>query len=113
MRNLILCTLTLLLFSCSFAYAGAGHSHAPVTPVTEQQAIVKATTIVKTLVKKGKVDNSWQEITALSSNKQMTKGGQEWLITFNNPQIADQGKQTLYVFLNLGGEYIAANYSGK
>lgn len=113
MRNLILCTLTLLVLSCSFAYAGAGHSHGPVTPVTEQQAIDKATNIVKILAKKGSVDTSWQEITAGSSSKKMTKGGQEWLITFNNPQIADQTKQTLYVFLNLGGEYIAANYTGK
>ncbi len=37
----------------------------------------------------------------------------EWLVIFNNENITDEEKQTLYVFLTISGEYIAVNYTGK
>ena len=113
MRNFIICALTLFVFTGSFAYAGSGHSHGPVTLVNEQQAVDNATVIVQKFVERGQLAKSWQGVTAGSSSIKKTSAGQEWLITFNNDKIADKAKQTLYVFLNLGGSYIAANYTGK
>lgn len=113
MRKFFICLLTLFAFTGTAAYAGAGHSHGPVTPISEAQALEKATIIVKKIVKKGKLDSSWAEVAPTAGVKKQTKFGREWVITFDNPKIEDKAKQTLYMFLNVGGEYIAANYSGK
>lgn len=43
----------------------------------------------------------------------MFDGDTEWVVVFVNDKIADTDKQKLYVFLTLGGDYIAANYTGK
>jgi hypothetical protein len=80
--------------------------------VTKTQAIEKATSLVKSFVKKEKLDSSWAEVTPTAGTKKQMKSGQEWVITFDNPKVEDKEKQTLYVFLTLTGEYIAANYSG-
>lgn len=113
MRRVFICLLTLLAFTGTTAYAGAGHSHGPVTPISQAQALEKATSIVQNLVKKEKVDSSWSEVRPTVGEKKQAKTGFEWVVTFNNPKVEDNTKKTLYVFLDLGGEYIAANYSGK
>jgi len=115
MRRIFICLLTLLAFTATTAFAGSGsgHSHGPVTPISEDQALEKATSHVQNFVKKGKLDSSWSEVRPTAGVKKQAKLGQEWVVTFDNPKVEDKEKQTLYVFLNLGGEYIAANYSGK
>lgn len=112
MRKIFVCLLTLFAFSGTLAYAGAGHSHAPAKPVSEAQALEKATRVVKSFVEKGKIDPSWGQVAPTAAAQKKSKTGLEWLITFDNPKVEDKAKQTLYVFLNLSGEYIAANYSG-
>ena len=112
MRKTIICLLTLLAFTGTAVYAGSGHSHAPTKPVSEAQALEKATSLVKGFVKKGKIDPSWAQVVPTTGVQREGKYGKEWLITFDNPKVADQAKQTLFVFLTLGGEYKAANYSG-
>lgn len=113
MRRIFICLLTLLAFTTTTAYAGAGHSHGPVTPISQDQALEKATSHVQNFVKKGKLDPSWSEVRPTAGVKKQAKLGQEWVVTFDNPKMEDKAKQTLYVFLDLGGEYIAANFSGK
>ena len=113
MRKIIICLLLLLAFTVTVAYAGSGHSHGPTTPVSKEQALEKATSMVKTFVEKEKLDASWAEVAPTSGAKKQMKSGKEWVVTFNNPTVEDKTKQTLYVFLNVGGEYLAANYSGK
>ena len=34
-------------------------------------------------------------------------------MTFKNPAVSDPAKGTLYVFLSLPGNYIAANFTGQ
>lgn len=101
------------LFSCT-VFAGAGHdhghSHAAVDKAT---AKANATKIVAALAKRNKLDASWSSTTASSVEEKVFKGNPEWVIVFNNDKITDPAKNTLYVFLTLGGDYIAANYSGK
>ena len=113
MRKIFICLLTLLAFTGTTAYAGAGHSHGPVTQISESQALEKATSHVHNFVKKGKLDPSWSEVRPTAGVKKQAKLGQEWVVTFDNLKIEDKAKKTLYVFLDLGGEYIAANFSGK
>ena len=113
MRRIIICLVVLLAFSVTGAYAGAGHSHAPKTKVTETQVLSKATIIVADIVQKGKLDASWTDIKPALAQKKTFENRQEWVITFNNPKAEDKEKQTLYVFLSLSGEYLGANHTGS
>ena len=89
---------------------GHGHSH---DPVTQSQAEQVATKSVAMLVDKGKIDSSWKAANVAKSEKKKFGSNMEWVVSFNNKKINDASKQTLYVFLSLTGEYIAANYTGK
>lgn len=89
-----------------------GHSHAQ-APVNQQVAEKKADEVIASLVEREKIDTSWASIKASSVEKKALNGYPEWLVTFNNEKITDTDKQTLYVFLTIGGEYIAVNYTGK
>ena len=101
------------LFSFA-AMAGSGHSHGHAQePVNQATATTKATQKVASLVKKSKLDKSWASSTASSVEKRTFKGNPEWVVVFVNNKIADTSKQKLYVFLTLGGDYIAANFTGK
>ena len=87
-----------------------GHSHSPVDQAT---AVKKAEEIVKALVKREKIDKSWKGISAASVEKKEFNNNQEWVVIFSNKGLADSTKQKFYVFLTLGGDYIAANYTGQ
>jgi len=68
---------------------------------------------VSKLVEKGKLEASWQSVKVAQSKQKKFGGNLEWVISFTNENISDSSKQTLYIFLSLGGEYIAANYTGE
>ena len=109
----ILFTLALSFFSL-VAVAGSGHdhgnSHDAVTQIQAQAAAIKN---VAVLVDKGKIDKSWKSVGVMKSEQKDFGGHMEWVISFKNENISDSSKQTLFVFLSLGGEYLAANYTGK
>lgn len=118
--------LTTFVFSLSLFFipmtpmAGSGHDHShddghnhSHEPVTQVQAEEVANRIVAQLVEKGKIDNSWQSVKVNHAMKKKFGNNMEWVINFKNKNISDPDKQTLYVFLTLSGEYIAANYSGN
>lgn len=106
-------TLVLSFISLA-AVAGAnhdhGHSHDPVSQIQVEGAAIKS---VAGLVDKGKIDKSWKSISVMKSEKKDFGGHMEWVVTFNNEKVSDPAKQVLYVFLTMGGEYLAANYTGK
>ena len=112
MRTFILFLLLSIITPVVSVHAGAGHSHGPGITITEQQAIQRATEIVSIIVEKGKIDKSWAEVDVTQAEKQKNKYGQEWVVTFNNPNEADKSRQTLYVFLSLDGQYLGANFTG-
>jgi hypothetical protein len=111
----LLLSFTLGLFSIT-ATAGSGHDHGHShsnTPVNQVTAEAKATEIVAAFVARNKLDKSWRSVTVSSVEKKEFKGNSEWVAVFVNNNIADTDKQKLYVFLTLGGDYIAANHTGK
>lgn len=116
LKTLLLCfTLGLLPITVT---AGSGHDHDhghshSHTPVNQDAAKTNAKEIVAALVKRNKLDSSWSATTASSVEKKSVNGNSEWLVIFVNDTITDTSKQKLYVFLTLGGDYIAANFSGK
>lgn len=113
MRKVIIGLLALFTLSAASAFAGAGHDHGPSKPVTEAEALQKASGIVAKMVEKGKVEPSWAGVKATGAEKKQYKNGPEWMVIFNNPKAQDPAKQTLYVFLSLGGTYLAANFTGN
>jgi len=111
--------LTTLLFGFILslsAIAGSDHNHDhshSYDPVNQDKAKSNATEIVAALAKRNKLDKSWTSVNAASVEKITVQGNPEWLVVFVNKDIADDKKQKLYVFLTLGGDYIAANFTGK
>lgn len=116
--------ITTFIFSLSLLFlpmtlmAGSGHDHEhnhnhSHEPVTQGQAEQVASKVVLQLAEKGKIDSSWKTIQVEKSLKKKFGQNTEWVVSFNNKTISDSKKQTLYVFLTLTGDYIAANYSGN
>ncbi|MDH3979042.1 MAG: DUF6488 family protein [Gammaproteobacteria bacterium] len=107
--------LGLFLSLCSAtAMAGSGHDHGHShEPVNQETAETNATKIIAVLVKKEKLQESWASTTASSVEKRVFKGTPEWVAVFVNDKITDPAKQKLYIFMTLGGDYLAANFTGE
>lgn len=92
------------------AMAGGNHSHAP---VGEEKASTMATQLVNNLVQQNVIVKSWSNVEIVEIEQKEFNGNMEWVSSFYNPEVADKSKQTLYIFMTLSGEYLAANYTGK
>ena len=112
----------LLLTSVAFAGPGLpGHRHlhehqdvrAHDGPIDEEHAREMAHEVVTKLANLRKIDSSWIRVDAKKAEKKQYPSGLEWVVRFNNPDLAAKAKQNLYVFLTLSGKYIAANYTGN
>jgi hypothetical protein len=114
--------MSIIFSTFTFAGVGGGHSHghghghshgAPkeVKQIDATKAEKLARDKVQVLVSKEKVDASWNEAKLASADIKEFKGKKEWLLTFSNEK-GKKGK-TLYVFLKLDGEFVAANFTGK
>ncbi|MHB8766632.1 MAG: DUF6488 family protein [Deferrisomatales bacterium] len=114
MRTLTVTLSALLLALSLTAHAGtSGKNHAHGKPIDAAEAQVDAGAAVERLVAKGKLDASWKGVKAEKAEKKTFDKGPEWLVTFQNPAASDETKRTLYVFLTLNGDYVAANFTGK
>ncbi len=65
------------------------------------------------LASSGKIDASWKAVKHEKLEQVDGKKSKEWKVTFKNPNAAAKDKQTLYVFLSLPGNVLAANFTGK
>jgi len=107
----IIIVLHLLAFT---AVAGPGHDHSHShDPVTQQEAERLAMKQVERLVEKGKINKSWQSMPVSTVETKQFGESTEWVVVFNNRTTPNPDKQTLYVFLSMSGEYLAANFTGK
>ncbi len=115
MKKLSICLLILFSLSTPLAYGDEGHDHgnAPSEPISKIKAGEKAAEFVKNFSKKGKLEESWATLQAATVEQKTFKKGPEWVVTFNNPQVENKDKQTLYVFLSLSGNFLGANFSGN
>lgn len=115
-KAIILSSLFALLSPATLAGSGHdhGHDHGHAhEAVTQQQAEQNASKVVSTLVQKGLIDESWNATRVKQSEKKQFGGRMEWVVSYHNEAVSDAEKRTLYIFLTLAGEYIAANYSGE
>lgn len=108
---------SVLVFGSTTLFAGSGHTHGGSTHVhdkiTEQKAIEIAKSMKDGLAKKGTIADSWKSIDTVQINKKTFGNDEEWVISFQNPQIEEKSKTTLFVFINLYGKVTGANYTGK
>ena len=91
-------------------HSNHGHAHGPMSAA---KAKAKATKTMKSLARRGVIDESWSAVKAMKAEKKTYAKGEEWVVSFKNNKVNDKTKQTLYFFYSLDGHYIAANYTGK
>lgn len=102
---------TLSMLVSSVALSGAGHSHGPVTPPTNQQILSKASDNINMiidnseLVEGAKLDASWKQVTDKKVHKKTLR---HYITAFTHPT----ENKTLYILLNAQGTFIGANYTG-
>ncbi len=91
---------------------GSCHFHGAM-PAKEETVITCAAQRKDTLAASGKIDPSWKAVRHEKLEQIEGRKGKEWKVTFRNPQAPEKDKQTLYVFLSLPGNVLAANFSGQ
>ena len=95
------------------ALAGAGHSHGPQTPVAKEEVVDRATSVLNSLVDQKKIDASWAGKAVAGVEQKTFRHDPEWVVKFENGEIKDTSKKTLYMFFSIGGEPLGANYTGE
>ncbi|MCF6339903.1 MAG: DUF6488 family protein [Sulfurimonas sp.] len=122
MKKLIKTTVVTLALSLTTLYAGSGHSHDDGHDHghTKAQKEVSKSVIEKTanqklaeLVKNKKIKKNWLNVSISNMEKKKFNSKDEWIVSFNNNQIKDKNKQTLYIFVDEYGKVTGANYTGN
>lgn len=104
----ILCFLGLALLVPNLALSHSNHSE----PLNDGQAIIVASKYLEIMIEKseanndGKLNSSW---TKVKDKKIFKKSLRYFIVSFYHPQ----KQKTLYVLLNIYGEYTAANFHGN
>jgi len=104
----ILCFIGLALLIPNTALSHSNHGE----PLNDEQAIIVASKYLEIMVKKseagndGKLDSSW---TKVMDKKIFKKSLRSFIVSFYHYE----KQKTLYILLNIYGEYIAANFRGN
>ncbi len=140
MTKLIKATLVTLVLSSTTIVAGSGHSHdedihkghdhsqkennheghkhSPIydkiKPGVSTEDIKKAAMLeMQSLVAKNKIPKSWQHVPISKIGKTHYGDTDDWVVGFDNIKIKNKERQTLYIFVSVGGEIRGANYTGN
>ena len=95
-----------------------GHKHSPlydkVKPgVSKEHIETAAMQEVQSLVAKNKIPKSWQHVPISKIGKTHYGDTDDWVVGFDNMKIKNKERQTLYIFVSVGGEIRGANYTGN
>jgi len=94
--------------------AGAGHSHGTTQKQLSKEEILEASQKhIILLVKTKKIDPSWEQSKNTDVKQQTINNYKEWVVQYANTQVQDSTKQTLFIFLDVYGQVLAANHTGK
>lgn len=110
MKSLLIIVFSLFSLT-TIAGPGSGHSHSHSNEVSQVRTVIIAQEHIKRLIAKGKLESSWSKADYEESVQKKFGNKKEWVVTFKNTQVSEN--QKLYVFLSLGGDFIAANFTGK
>ena len=95
---------------------GHGHAHHdnPFKNEVSKETIEKVAMLeVQSLVAKNKIPKSWQHVPISKIGKTHYGDTDDWVVGFDNMKIKNKEKQTLYIFVSVGGEIRGANYTGN
>lgn len=104
----IICFLGLAVLAPNMAFSHGDHGE----PLNDDQAIIVASKYLEIMVEKseankdGKLNSSWTKVV---DKKIFKKGLQYFIVSFKN----DGEQKTLYILLNIYGEYLKANFHGS
>lgn len=96
--------------------SGIGHSHGNETTkkqLSKEDILEVSKKHITLLVKSKKVDPSWEQSTHTDIKQQTVSGFKEWMVQYKNTQVQDVAKQTLFIFVDVYGQVLAANHTGK
>ena len=126
-RILMKTTIVGLTLASGTLYAHGSHEHAshgdaPTQDELSTEHIQKVSTEeiqrvankqVLNLIEKEKIAKSWSDTAILTMEKKQFHRKTEWVVSYENKEIKDQMKQTLYIFVSLYGKVTGANHTGK
>ena len=92
---------------------GKGQSHNHKAEITAEESKVIAMKHIHRLMEKSKLEGGWELALHLSSEKKKFGDKMEWVVQYENKAATAEDKKKLYVFLSTGGNFIAANHTGK
>ena len=103
--------LTILAFTFTILNAQGHHKHEHSVSKSDIQQQAKKQ--LSLLIENEKIEKSFADaFLADTSEKQFGKFT-EWVVKFENKKIKDETKRNLYIFLNLKGKVLGANYTGN
>jgi len=113
-KAMVFTSTLFIAFTSPQSYAGPGHDgHSHSHDVDANTAKKNAAKVVNKLVEKKKIPDSWKNIQASTVEQKRFTNQNEWVVTFKNTKEHDNSKQTLFVFLSMDGNYLAANFTGQ
>lgn len=104
---------TLAFAPAAFAAGDGGCHFHGYTPVKEAVIVGCATEHKDGLISNGKLDATWKSATLDKAETVAGKKMKELKVTFKNPAEKDAAKKSLYMFYELTGNFIGANFDGK
>ena len=113
MKTLIKAMLIVLALSFTTLW-GHGGGHMPTQKEVSKSNIQKtAKQELLGLLKYKKIDKSWSNKPISNMKRTQYNYNNEWVVSFENLEIKDKTKQTLYIFVDVYGDIKGANYTGK
>ena len=107
--NQLLKTLVLFIFLPLVLMAHGDHTQ----EISQNTIRVAAKEKVRALAKSNKIPMSWKSVSMKEMRKVQYEYVQEWVVIFDNKKIENSKKKRLYIFVDLHGMVVGANYTGK
>ncbi len=109
-KKTVLTTLLILGFNNLYAEQNTNHT----LSIASQSYIKKvAKKEVDRLISVKAIDKSWQDKPISSMETKKFDETIEWVVKYNNKQIKENNKQTLYIFITVNGVLVGTNYTGE
>jgi len=65
------------------------------------------------LTQEKKIPVSWLEVPIVSTDKKLFVDKVEWVVNYQDLNVKNKTKQNVYIFVDLYGHVMGANYTGK
>jgi len=108
-RLFTLLAIMALTFSSLNAHGHHNHKHEVSKSAIQQQAKKQ----LSLLVENGKVDKTFADAFLADTKEKQFGKFTEWVVRFENKKMKDVTKENLFIFLNLKGKVLGANYTGN